>query len=272
MYSNSSFKKYFFIVLGLWIAFIGVSVYLFYLKEERTAENWKILAVNSVSFMLNLITILNFRFKKKKKIWALIIYGLLFFASLPEFLDLNTRIAYLLLSAVLLLVVDILPISSSLKYFNIGMLITISCFLYFPIGIIVILFLIITILYYEKNINISQYLAGVLVTIVLITELTYLTDNLSYVSNWLGQLSIPEIHFEYQIPILIILLVILIYGWVNQYSDNNISEEVEIASKHTILVLYLLSWIIIYAFFMGSNFGLLIFISLPVSIIVSRSL
>ncbi|MDR2122551.1 MAG: DUF6427 family protein [Flavobacteriaceae bacterium] len=272
MYSNSPFKRYFFAAMGLWIAFIGVFVYFFCSEGKEAAEIFGILTVSSLSFIFNIITILSSKFRKRRKIWALIIYGFLFASSLYEFMDMNIGITYLLFSVVLLLILDIFPISSSLKYFNIGMLITLSGFLYFPVGIFILLFLVITILFYEEKVNISQYLAGVLVTIVLALEITYLTDSFFYITEWIDKLNVPEFHFKYQIPILIILITILVYGWISQYSENNIADSVEVANIYSILVLYLLFWIIVYAFFMGDNYGLLIFVSLPVGMVISRSL
>ncbi|MGM5630748.1 DUF6427 family protein [Apibacter raozihei] len=272
MHSNTPFKKYFFAVLGLWVIFSGIFVYFFKPEQEETGKIVKVLALSSLSFILNIVTILNSKFKKKRKIWALAIYGLLFISSFQEFFNYNIGITYVLLSLALLLFLDVFSIPSSLKYFNIGMLVTISSFLYFPVAIIVLLFLFMTVVYYEEKINISQYLAGVLVTAILIFEIAYLSDHLNYIQEWVGNLSIPEFHFEYQIPILIILIIILIYGWINQYSNPNISDDIQISSQHTILVFYLLFWILIYAFFMGGNYELLIFISLPVSLIISRSM
>jgi hypothetical protein len=272
MYSNSPIKKYFFAVLSLWIIFLGVFIYFFYSEGKGVAGIGKILAVSSLSFMLNISTILGSKFKKKRKIWALIIYGVLFISSLKEFLNLDIGIAYFLLSIAFLLILDVLPVSSSLKYFNVGILITVSSFLYFPIVFLVILFLFVTVLYYKEKVNISQYLAGVLVTIILALEVAYLTDGMSYIVNWINTLGIPEFHFEYQIPILIILLIIFVYGWINQYSNNKVTEDIEISSKHFILVFYLFFWIIIYAFFMGDNYELLVFVSLPASMITSRGM
>ncbi len=271
MYSNSPFKKYFFSTLSLFCVFLGVFLYFFYPQKDSTGF-WEILGITAISLILNIITLMNVKFKKKKRIWALVIYGVLFISSLKEFSVLNIGIAYLFLSIVLLLLLDVSPTSSSFKYFNVGMLTTIASFFYFPAGILTFLFFLITVLYYDEKINISQYLAGVLVTIILILEITYLTDGFSYLTNWFTSLSIPKFHFEYQIPILVILIFVLVYGWINQYTNSSISDDVEISSKHSMMVLYLLCWIIIYAFFMGDNYELLIFVSLPISIIVSRSL
>ncbi len=271
MHSNSPFKKYFFSTLSLFLIFLGVFLYFFYSQKDKVGF-WEILVLTSISFFLNIFTIINLKFKKKRKPWALIIYAVLFISSLQEFFVLDIGIAYLFLSMVLLLLLDISPMSSSFKYFNIGMLTTIASFFYFPIGIMILLFLLVTVLHYDEKINISQYLAGILVTIILVLEITYLTDNFPYLMKWTENLSIPKFHFEYQIPILIILIFILVYGWINQYSNSNISDDVEISSKHSIMVLYLLFWIIIYAFFMGNNYELLVFVSLPVSIIISRSI
>lgn len=270
MYSNSPFNKYFFPVFGLWIIFLGVIIFYLNSKITSVSEIWTIATISSLSYALNLITILCSKFRKKRKIWGVAIYNLLFIPSCNEFSNLNIGITYLLLSIALLLMLGIFKKSSQLKYFNIGMLASISSLLYFPTIIIVFLFLFMTIVNYKEKINISQYIAGVLVTGILALEITLLTDSFSYLANWANQLTIPKFHFEYQIPILLILLVILIFGWISQYSNKNISEDLYISSQHTVLVFYLLFWILIYAFFMGDNYELLIFVSLPVSLITSR--
>jgi hypothetical protein len=270
MYSNSPFNKYFFPVLSLWIIFLGAFIYYLNLHITSISKIWEIAAISSVSYILNTITILYSKFKNKRKIWALAIYNLLFIPSCDEFANLIIGISYLLLSVALLLLLNISTKSSQLKYFNIGMLTSISSLLYFPTTAIVFLFLFMTIIYYKEKINISQYIAGVLVTVILTLEITFITDSFSYLNNWINQLTVPTFHFEYQIPILLILLVILIFGWISQYSNKNIYEDLKISSQHTILVFYLLFWILIYAFFMGDNFTLLIFVSLPVSLITAR--
>lgn len=270
MYSNSPFNKYFFPVLGLWIIFLAAIIFYLHLQINSLTKLWEIAAISSLSYILNVITILYSKFKNKSKIWALAIYNLLFIPSCEEFTNSTIGISYLLLSIVLLLLLDIFTKSSQLKYFNIGMLTSISSLLYFPTITIVFLFLFMTIIYYKEKINISQYIAGVVVTMILTLEITLITDSFSYLNNWINQLTIPTFHFEYQIPILLILSVVLIFGWISQYSNKNISEDLNISSQHTILVFYLLFWILIYAFFMGDNYALLIFVSLPVSLITSR--
>lgn len=270
MYSNSPSIKYFFPVFGLWIIFLGVFIYYLNLHVTSILKLWEIVVVSSLSYILNTLTILYSKFKKKRKIWALAIYNLLFIPSCEEFINLPIGLSYLLLSMAVLLLLDIFSKSSQLKYFNIGMFASIASLLYFPTISIVFLFLFMTIVYYKEKINISQYIAGVLVTVILTLEITFITDSFSYITNWINQLTIPTFHFEYQIPILLILLVVLVLGWISQYSNKNISEDLKISSQHTILVFYLLFWILIYAFFMGDNYALLIFVSLPVSLITSR--
>ncbi|PQL93326.1 hypothetical protein C4S76_09685 [Apibacter adventoris] len=152
------------------------------------------------------------------------------------------------------------------------MLVTISSFLYFPTAILLLLFFIVTVLYYEEKINISQYLAGIFVTLILIIEIMYLTDQFYRILDWVNHFEFPRFHFEYQIPILIVLAFILIYGFVNQYTNKKDIHDLKILNGYSVLLLYLFSWIVIYAFFMGENYGLLLFVSLPISLIVSKSL
>lgn len=272
MYSNSSPRKYFFLILGLFIIFFGVFFYFFNAQRENEFFFWEIFAISCLSFIINVAVIVSLNFKSKTKLLALAIYTLLFLSCLQEFGSITLGIVYLLLSIVTLLVLGILPMSSSLKYFNIGMLVTISSFLYFPVAILIILFFIVAVLYYEQRINISQYLAGVLVTLVLIIEIMYLIDHFYMIIDWITHFGFPRFHFEYQIPILIILFFILIYGFVNQYTNKNETHDLKVLNGYSILLLYLLSWIIIYAFFMGENYGLLLFVSFPISLIVSKSL
>lgn len=272
MYSNSSPRNYIFVILGLFAIFLGVFFYFFNLKNDNQSFFWEIFIISCLSFIINIGIIVSINFKNKTKLLVLIIFSLLFISSLQVFESITLGIVYLLLSVVSSLILGTLPMSSSLKYFNIGMLVTISSFLYFPTAILLLLFFIVTVLYYEEKINISQYLAGIFVTLILIIEIMYLTDQFYRILDWVNHFEFPRFHFEYQIPILIALVFILIYGFVNQYTNKKDIHDLKILNGYSVLLLYLFSWIVIYAFFMGDNYGLLLFVSLSISLIVSKSL
>ncbi|TWP30061.1 hypothetical protein ETU08_05745 [Apibacter muscae] len=273
MYSNSPFKNYFLIVISL-IAVVFLWFIGYFRIQERIEQAYllQVIFISALSFTLNVFIIFNINSQKKRKIIPLAIYIVLFGAFFKEFYSINMGVVYLLCTLVLLLVLDVLSISSSFKYFNIGALITISSLLYFPIIVMVPLFFFITLLYYKKKINISQYIAGVFVASILILEVTFLTGNFSYIEHWIQNLHVPKFHIEYQIPIIIIIFIITIYGWIYQYTNQTINNSIEQSSKYTILVFYLFAWILIYALFMGDNYHLLIFVSLPVSLILPKSI
>ena len=271
MYSNTFNQKYFFTGMVFFILFLGAILYFPDFEGDLEHKYIKI-SIGIISFLINLFVVFQVRFIYKRRILAPAICTLLSISTLNLFDDLYLGLAYLLISLVLLFMLDVFPPFSKFKYFNAGLFGYLAAFLYPPVTLLVIFLFFATIFMYEKRANVFQYVAGIIIAVLLLVQIAYLIDQLPAVIGWFEKIRIPPFSMEFQLPALLLLGFILLYGLYRCFSESNENQTLDDKNKQLLLVFYLFFLMIIFALFMGSNYCLLAFASIPISIVISKSL
>ncbi|MDR3272293.1 MAG: DUF6427 family protein [Flavobacteriaceae bacterium] len=271
MYSQASNQKYFFIGAFFFLLFFGAMLYIIDFKENSAHKFIKI-SIGIFCFLINFLMILLAKTIHRRRIFAMAVYTLLSISTVNIFDSFYRGLTYLILSIALIFMLDIIPSFSKFKYFNAGLLAFFAAFLYPPVSLIVIFFFLTTIFMFEQKVNIFQYLAGIFIAALLTLQIAYLTHHLPMLAEWLVNIQIPPFSIEFQLPALLLLGFILLYGFYNHLSERFVVQEIDLKNKHLMLVFYLLFWTVIFALFLGSDYNLLAFVSVPVSILISRSL
>jgi len=271
MYSNTFNQKYFFIGMFFFMLFLGAILYFPDFEGDLEHKYIKI-SIGIISFLINLFVVFQVKFIYKRRVLAPAICTLLSISTLNLFDDLYLGLAYLLISLALFFMLDVFPPFLKFKYFNVGLFGYLAAFIYPPVSLIVIFLFFATIFMYEKRSNIFQYVAGIIIAILLLVQIAYLIDQLPAVIGWFEKIRIPPFSMEFQMPALLLVGFIMLYGFYSYFAESSTSQTLDDKNKQLLLVFYLLFLMIIFALFMGSNYCLLAFASIPISIVISKSL
>lgn len=200
------------------------------------------------------------------------IYTFLVFAFYQNHIDIGIAVNLFTSSIILYILTTKEGYLKKTYYLIVGTLLAVG-YLFLPTTWAIIVFVILHLIATSDKIglNLFRLIFGFLLVIISYLECMYILGYNSFNMQYLP--FIPK-HFKtdfYPLYYLIPAIGLVIYGVINHFQYYNLKSPSS-RFKYTFILLYTIVQLITIILYMGNNYEYLLFLALPVSIIISRSL